>query len=173
MNKITLPLGIATGLAISAAMLYQLSALDVITPEQGSAGYLERILASAGGVIAMIVTARKHPDIGFGKLIKIGLATCGITALVILLCSIIYFKWINPTYIGDYLNVLTEQRLAHITDEAQRAETIASTEKNRAIYTNPFIYSFIITISTFLISLMPIAISGYLTFRINRAVKKR
>ena len=168
MNKIIIPLGVVSGLALSVAMLYPLTMNDFSHAGEESTGYIEMLLASSGAIIAMIIISRKNAEIKFSKLIKYGVITSLITVLVLFVANVIYLKIINPGYLNDYVNALTQKKAATITDAAKKAEFIASAEKDKYLYTNPSLYSFIIALTRFMISLMPIAICGYILFRVNR-----
>lgn len=171
MNKINISLGIVTGVIVAMIMLTPLATVDFSKLDQVSAGYLERFLASVGGVVAMILAYRQSSEFKFGQIIKTGVLTCAITATTLFVLMVVYFKAINPEYITNHLNALTLQRVATITDEAKKAQEIASIEKNMATYTNPYIYSLSTVLPTFLVSLMPVAICGYILFRIYRVKK--
>lgn len=168
MNKTTIPLGITAGLALSIAMLYPISGNDFSHAGEESTGYAEMLTASVGAIIAMIIVVRKNPEVKFGQYIKQGVFTSLITVLVLYIASVVYFKFINPTYLGNYVDAIHQKRALKITDATKKAEFWADAEKYRNVYINPFLYSLITSISTFMLSLMPIAICGYIIFRVNR-----
>lgn len=171
MNKTNISLGIAAGILVSMIMLIPLGSVDFSKVNEQSTGYIEYFLASAGGIMAMVLVYRQIPEFKFAQIIKAGVATSAITALTLFVAMVIYFKAINPEYLSNHITSVTMQRAAAMTDEAKKAAYIADMQHDMNTYTNPFIYSLFIVIPTFMISLMPIAIFGYILFRIYRVKK--
>lgn len=173
MNKITISLGTLSGLLLLAGFLGPLAGTDFshLSPEdynQGeSLGYGVMLLAAAGAIVAMVVVSRRNAEAGFGQLIKTGLATAVVTTLVFYVGNVIFYRWIAPDFLGHFMDAFAVNKAKTITDEAKRAAYLAGMESDKTLYTNPFLYSGIMAGTVFMICLMPVAVFGYILFRIR------
>lgn len=170
MKNTTWILGIASGLLVSVGSLGPLLGTDGSAGEaQGSGlGYLMMLLVAIGAIVAMVITARKQPDAKFGQLIKTGLATALVTALVYYVCSVAFYQWVMPEGFLEALREAHIQKKAMaIADETKRAAFLAKTQTNEGPYGNPFVYSAMQAVVAFMLCLMPVAICGYVIFRLK------
>lgn len=172
MNKIIIPLGIVSGLALATAMLYPLLNTDFSNIGEESTGFAEILLSSAGAIIAMIIISRKFPETSFPQLVKRGVFTALVSITVFFVMNIIFHQWVRPEFLAEYFDALTSRRAEMIEDVDKKTTYLAQSETDKNIYTNPFLYTGIQTVVTFMISLMPIAIAAYIIFRIKRRQKR-
>lgn len=170
MKNTTWLLGGISGLLVSAGSLGPMLGTDGSSGEaQGSGlGFLMMLLVAIGALVAMVLFVRKNPDAKFGQLIKTGLGTALVTTLVYYVCSVVFYQWVMP---ADFLENLREAHIQKkaltIADEAKRAAFIAKTQSNEGVYGNPFVYSAMQAIVAFMMCLAPIAVCGYVIFRVK------
>lgn len=174
MNKINITLGAATGLLLSLGFLgpllnFDFSQADSVAGEQP--GYGLMLLSSAGALVAMYFAKRKNPDMPFTGLIKQGLITSAVTTVVFYAANVLFYTVIKPDFLVQFFDAFIAQKAERFSDAAKKAEYLASAEKDKNLYTNPFIYAGIMAVTVFFISLMPIAVFGYLMFRFGMRKK--
>lgn len=169
MNKTTLLLGTASGILLLLGTLLPGVGTDGSNANQGeNLAYLMVLLSAVGAIVAMVLAARKNREIKFGRIILTGLATALVTTVVYYVGSVVYFKWIaSPDFLENMGKAYTERKALDIPDAAKRAEYLASADKDLAIYSNPFLYPLIQAVLVFITCLMPVAVCGYIIFRIN------
>jgi len=169
MNKTTLLLGTASGILLLLGTLLPGAGTDGSTANQGeNLAYLMVLLSAIGAIVAMVFAARKNREIKFGKLIITGLATALVTTVVYYVGNVIYFKWIAaPDFLENMGRAYTEKKALGIPEGPKRVEYLASADKDLAVYSNPFLYALIQSVLVFMTCLMPVAICGYIIFRIN------
>lgn len=174
MKKTIWLLGAASGILVSAGSLGPLLGSDGSEGEAQGAGlgYLMMLLVAIGALVAMAIQARKQPEAKFGQLIKTGLGTALVTALVYFVCSVVFYTLLMPP---DFLETLREAHIQKkaftIADEAKRAEFLTKTQGDESVYGNPFVYSALQAVMAFMLCLMPVAICGYIIFRIKGRAK--
>lgn len=177
MNKTNTLLGVATGLLLAIGFLAPLTQINFAEMNgenynQGeSLGYGVMLLSALGALVAMIVQARRETEVKFAGLIKTGLFTAFITTIVFYVCNVLFYSVIQPGFLSDFMEAFIRSKSETIPDEAKRLEYINSMEKDKGLYTNSFIYSGIMAITVFMISLMPVAVCGYVIFRVSRRKK--
>ena len=174
MNKRTLFIGVISGLLLSLGFLGPLVNFDFAEADSAQGeqlGYGLMMLSSLGALTAMFFTRRKNPETGFTALIKQGLFTLVITTLIFYAANVLFYSVIKPDFLAQFYDAFAVQKAERITDAAKKAEYLSSMEKDRYLYTNSFLYGGIMSATVFFISLMPIAIFGYLIFRLGRRKK--
>ncbi len=174
MKKINITLGSATGLLLSLGFLgplinFDFSQADSVTGEQ--LGYGLMLLSSAGALVAMYMAKRRNAELSFTALIKQGLITSVITTLVFYAANVLFYTVIKPDFLVQFFDAFITQKAERFSDAVKKAEYLASSEKDKNIYTNPFVYAGIMAATVFFISLMPIAVFGYLMFRLGMRKK--
>jgi hypothetical protein len=174
MNRTNLIIGFVSGLLLSLGFLGPLIHFDFSQADSAQGeqlGYGLMLLSSAGALTAMFFGRRKNPEIGFTALIKQGLFTLVITVLVFYTANVLFYSVIRPDFLSQFYDAFALQKAERIPDAAKKAEYLAGMEKDRHLYTNAFLYGGIMAATVFFISLMPIAIFGYLIFRLSRRKK--
>lgn len=173
MNKIIFPLGILSGLVLLSAVIGPALILEDAQTGAENLGYGIMLLASAGAVVAMILISRKYPETKFGQLVKAGVLTAAIGVGIFFIGNIVFYTIVEPDYLVKANEKFVVENLAKISDETQKAAYSERMENQKATYTNPFIYSGIMSVTMFMICLMPVAVCGYALFRIGNLRKNK
>ena len=169
MKNVTWPLGLISGILLLVGSLGPVIGTDGSAGEvQGaSLGYLMVLLAAIGAIVAMVIVARKNAEVRFIQLIKTGLLTALITTLVYYVGSVIFYKWVSPDFLANLREAHIQKKALTILDVAKRTEYVQSAEADKSKYVNAFTYSAIQSIIVFMMCLMPVAICGYVLFRLR------
>ena len=169
----TISLGILAGLILSFAYLLPLAGTDFAslpTDKQvgDGLGYGIMLISASGAVIAMALSYRMNKQLTFGQLVKTGLLTAVVTTAVFYIVNIVFYEFIEPDFLNNYLNHVIQRKAATITDEVKKAEYLANSQKDSGLYTNSYLYAAIMSATVFMICLMPVAICGYVLFRLGK-----
>ena len=173
MNRITISLGILAGLILSLAYLLPLAGTDFANipadKQVGDGlGYGIMLISASGAVVAMVISSRMNKLLTFGQLVKTGLLTAVVTTAVFYIANIIFYEFIEPDFLNNYLNHVIQRKAATMTDEVKKAEYLANSQKDTGLYTNSYLYAAIMSATVFMICLMPVAICGYILFRLGK-----
>lgn len=170
MKKTIWILGAVSGVLVLAGSLGPLIGTDGTAggSQANSLAYLMMLLAAIGSIVAMVIVARKNREAKFGQLIKTGILTALVTTAVYFIGSVIFYQWIMPSGFLENLNdAYIQEKALKFTDEAKRTAYIRSAEADKGIYTNPVAYSAIQALFIFMMCLAPVAVCGYVIFRVK------
>lgn len=167
MNKLTLSLGTVSGLLILVGSLGPVLGSDGSSGEVpgGSLGYLMVLLAAVGAIVAMVIVARRTQEPKFGALVKTGLATAFVTALVYFVGSVVFYAWVSPDFLENLREAHIREKALTIADEAKRLQYLSEAHADKSTYANAFTYSGIQAVIAFMMCLMPVAVCAYVIFR--------
>lgn len=167
MNKLTLSLGTVSGLLILVGSLGPVLGSDGSSGEVpgGSLGYLMVLLAAVGAIVAMVIVARRTQEPKFGALVKTGLATAFVTALVYFVGSVVFYAWVSPDFLANLREAHIREKALTIADEAKRLQYLNEAHADKSTYANAFTYSGIQAVIAFMMCLMPVAVCAYVIFR--------